>query len=165
MRKQIFGRQLQRDTNERKALFKSLMEALVIHESIQTTEPKAKAIKGQIEKLVTKANKNPDAKRQLQRYFAPEILNKFMTDVAPRFAQRPGGYTRIIKLGNRLRDNAKMVIIEWVVKKEPVAAAPKTESKPAEKAETVEATAKTAKEKKEVKKSAKKETKKKEVKK
>lgn len=161
MRKQIFGRQLQRDTNERKALFKSLMEALVLHESIQTTEPKAKAIKGQIEKLVTKANKNPDAKRQLQKYFAPETLNKFLTDVAPRFAQRPGGYTRIIKLGNRLRDNAKMVVIEWVVKKEPVAATTK--------AETGEATAKVVEEKKETKKAekkpAKKESKKKEVKK
>jgi len=166
MRKQIFGRQLQRDTNERKALFKSLMAALVLHESIQTTEAKAKAIRGQIEKLVTKAKTNSDAKRQLQKYFAEPVLTKFITDVAPRFMQRPGGYTRIVKMGNRLRDNAKMVVLEWVEKKEPAKAEGK-ETKTTT-METVEKTAQIAapkkekktekKDKKEVKKEPKKKT-------
>jgi len=118
MRKQVFGRQLQRDTNERKALFKSLMNALVIHESIQTTEAKARAIQSEIEKMVTKAKKNTlQAERMFQAYFSKPTLRKFFDDVTPRFADRLGGYTRIIKIGNRLHDNAKMVLLEWVEKK------------------------------------------------
>lgn len=118
MRKQVFGRQLQRDSNERKALFKSLMTSLVQKESIKTTEAKAKAVKGEIEKLVTKAKKNGlQAERALQAYFSTPVARKLINEVAPRFLTRPGGYTRIIKTGNRLRDNAKMVILEWVDKK------------------------------------------------
>lgn len=118
MRKQVFGRHLQRDTNERKALFKSLMSALVLHESIQTTEAKAKSIKGSVEKLVTKAKAGGvKAERSLRPFFPEPLVQKMISDIAPRFATRPGGYTRIIKLGNRLRDNAKMVILEWVEKK------------------------------------------------
>lgn len=123
MRKQVFGRQLQRDANERKALFKSLMDSLVIYESIQTTEAKAKAIKGQFEKAVTKAKKGGvEAEKALQAYFSLPTLKRLMTEIAPRFATRPGGYTRIIKVGNRLRDNAKMVVLELVEKKQPVIA-------------------------------------------
>jgi large subunit ribosomal protein L17 len=118
MRKQVFGRQLQRDTNERKALFKSLMGALIINESIKTTEAKAKAVKGQIEKIVTRAkNEGAKSERILQGYFTTSVVRKLINEVAPRFVDRPGGYTRIIKTGNRLRDNAKMVILEWVEKK------------------------------------------------
>lgn len=135
------------------------MEALVIHESIQTTEAKAKAIKGQIEKLITKAKNNPDAQRQLQRYFAAPILQKFITDIAPRFMNRPGGYTRIIKLGSRLRDNAKMVVIELVEKKKPVAVEAKVIAPAEEKKESLKEEKKTIK--KEVKKTEKKETSKK----
>ena len=115
MRKHIFGRQLQRDVNERKALFKSLMSALVIDESIQTTEAKAKAIKGQIEKLTTIARVGgQNAERALSAYFSHPVMKKLLNEIAPLFANRPGGYTRIIKTGNRLRDNAKMVLLEWV---------------------------------------------------
>jgi len=122
MRKHISGRKLQRDTNERKALFKSLMSSLVLHESITTTEAKAKAVKGAIEKIVTKAKKQAkqakQAERILRAHFSDSVLKKLINDIAPRFANRPGGYTRIIKLGNRLQDNAKMVKLEWVEKKE-----------------------------------------------
>lgn len=130
MRKHIFGRQLKRDINERKALFKSLIAALVINESIQTTEAKAKAIKGEIDKMVTKVKKNSqEAERMLQAYFTPQILQKFIHDTAPRFANRAGGYTRIIKLATpRVRDNSKMVILEWVEK--PVKAEVVSEPKP-----------------------------------
>lgn len=119
MRKKIFGKQLQRDTKERKALFNSLMTALIVDESIKTTEAKAKAVKGEIEKIVTKAKKGEAYAQQfLQRYFTAPVLNKLVSDIAPRFASRPGGYTRILRLNNRVRDNAKMVILEWVEKKE-----------------------------------------------
>ena len=115
MRKHIFGHQLQRDTNERKALFKSLMSALVIDESIKTTEAKARAIKGQIEKLTTIARiGGMNAERRLSGYFSHPVMQKLLHEIAPLFANRPGGYTRIIKNGNRLRDNAKMVVLEWV---------------------------------------------------
>lgn len=118
MRKQVFGRQLKRDTNERKALFKGLASSLVIHERIETTEEKAKAIKGYVEKMVTKAKNNDatQAHRLLQAHLTNDALKKLLSDVAPRFADRQGGYTRIIKLGNRFSDNASMALIEWVVR-------------------------------------------------
>jgi large subunit ribosomal protein L17 len=118
MKKQVFGRQLKRDTNERKALFKGLVSSLTMYERIETTEEKAKAIKGHVEKLVTKAKKNNSvqARQLLQAYLTNEALQKMVTDVAPRFSNRPGGYTRILKTGNRFSDNASMVIMEWVEK-------------------------------------------------
>jgi large subunit ribosomal protein L17 len=114
MRKKIFGRQLKRDANERKALFKSLMSSLVIHGRIKTTEAKAKAIKGQIEKLVTRAKKGESIANSLQLYLSPDSVKKIIKEVAPQFYNRPGGYTRIVKLGNRFSDNAAVVILEWV---------------------------------------------------
>lgn len=118
MRKRVFGRQLKRDINERKALFKGLASSLVIHERIQTTEAKAKAVKGYIEKLVTKAKKyeKTQAQRFLQAHLTHEALKKLIDEIAPRFVNRPGGYTRILKMGNRFSDNASMVILEWVVR-------------------------------------------------
>ncbi len=119
MKKKVFGRQFKRDTNERKALFKGLMTSLVMLESIQTTEHKAKAIKAQVEKLVTKAKVRGQESRQfLQPYVSAEAVEKLMLNLAVRFAKRPGGYTRIIKLGNRFSDNAAMAVIEWVEKEE-----------------------------------------------
>lgn len=119
MRKRVFGRHLKRDTNERKALFKNLMTELVLHEKISTTEEKAKSIRGQVEKLITKAKrKGQAAEYLLQPYLSSEAVKKVISDLAPRFADRPGGYTRLIKLGNRFNDNASMVIIELVVRKE-----------------------------------------------
>lgn len=129
MRKQVFGRHLKRDTNERKALFKGLASSLVMHERIETTEEKAKAIKGYVEKMVTRANKSNSvqAKLLLQAYLTNDALAKMFSDIAPRFINRPGGYTRIVKIGNRFSDDASMVIMEWVEKNN-------VEKKPAEKA-------------------------------
>ncbi len=120
MRKKVFGRQLKRDTNERKALFRGLATSLVLHESIKTTEEKAKAVKSYIEKLVTKAKKNNSlhAERLLQKHLPSTAIKKLIYEIAPRFKTRPGGYTRIIKIGQRLSDNAPMVILEWVEKKD-----------------------------------------------
>lgn len=137
MRKNVFGKQLKRDKNERTALFKGLLSALVLEESIKTTEAKAKAIHAEADKLVKKARKEQMlAKRLLSMHLIPEAMEKMITDVAPRFDGRKGGYTRIIKLGNRLKDNAAMVILEWVEKKE-VVVAPK-ETKKEEKKEKVQ---------------------------
>lgn len=115
MKKNVFGRQFKRDTNERKALFKGLMTSLVMHDRIQTTEEKAKAIKGHVEKLVTKTlKKGENAKRELLPFLGADAVKKMIIDIAPRFTNRRGGYTRIIKLGKRFGDNASIVILEWV---------------------------------------------------
>ncbi len=154
MKKHIFGKQLSRDTNERKALFKGLINALVMQESIQTTEAKAKAIRGQVEKLITKAKRKGDsAKSLLQPWLPKDALEKVMKDLAVRFASRPGGYTRIITLGERFGDNATMAVIEFV-EKSSVAKAMDDKKAPVtkeEKKETVAATAKKTTAKKAVK--------------
>lgn len=128
MRKNVFGRNLKRDTKERKALFRSLMSSLVLDEQIKTTEEKAKSIKGQVEKLVTKAkNGGTHVESMLSSHLNAEAIKKMTTDVAPRFVNRPGGYTRIIRLDRRFNDNASMVIIEWVEKPQPKADRPMVE--------------------------------------
>ncbi|KKW11229.1 MAG: ribosomal protein L17, large subunit ribosomal protein L17 [Microgenomates group bacterium GW2011_GWC1_49_7] len=117
MKKSIFGKKLKRDKNERTALFKSLISALVLNESIKTTEAKAKAIKPEIDKLVTHAKKGTNASMQkIHGSLSHIALDRFISHVAPRFKDRNGGYTRIIKIGGRVGDEAKMVILEWVEK-------------------------------------------------
>lgn len=157
MRKNVFGRQFKRDANERKALFKNLLTSLVLEERIVTSVAKAKAIKGAADKLVTKAKKGGDV---AMRALAPDIRHaaatKLIEQIAPRFADRQGGYTRIIKVGRRVADNSPEAIIEWVVKGEKTvlketkkgtkakAAGTKKAAKPA-KTEAVETTADVAK--------------------
>lgn len=115
MRKNVFGRRLKRDTNERKALFKGLLSSLVLQERIKTTQEKAKSIKGQADKLISMALKGEIiANSYLQRYLIPNAIKKLVRQIAPRFKKRGGGYTRIIKLGNRQTDSASMVLMEWV---------------------------------------------------
>lgn len=115
MRKRVFGRQFNKDTNQRKALFKSLIRGLVLNERIKTTEARAKAIKGEIEKIITKArNRGVEAKYHLRKRLDNEVIEKIISDIVPRFQDRPGGYTRIIKLGSRVKDNASLVLMEWV---------------------------------------------------
>lgn len=115
MRKRIFGRRFKRDTNTRKALFRGLMRSVILHGRIETTEAKAKAIKGTLEKLVTKAKVRGDAAiSDLMRNFDREVASRLISQVAPKFSDRKGGYLRIIKLGNRKKDNAPIVILEWV---------------------------------------------------
>jgi len=117
MRKNVFGKQLKRDKNERAALFKSLMTSLVLNESIKTTEAKAKAIRGEVEKLVTRAKKEKNlAKRLLGKRLSPVAIEKMINSIAPRFANRQGGYTRTIRLGKRFGDDSQVVLLEWVEK-------------------------------------------------
>lgn len=119
MKKNVFGRKLKRDKNERTALFKALMSSLVLKESIKTTEAKAKAIKPEIEKLVTKAKlAEKGASRVLEQKLSKQAFEKMLKVIGPRFSKRAGGYTRIIKLGERFGDNSPMVLIEWVEKEE-----------------------------------------------
>jgi large subunit ribosomal protein L17 len=114
MKKSVFGRKLKRDKNERKALFKSLMSALVLGERIKTTQAKAKAIKPEVEKLVTKAKKGGNAaKLVIEKSLTRPAYEKLIKEIGPRFAKRAGGYTRIIKLGERFGDNSPVVLIEW----------------------------------------------------
>lgn len=131
MKKSVFGRKFKRDINERKALFKTLMSSLILNERIKTTESKAKAIKPEIEKLVTKAKKNEaGARLVLEKSLSRPAMDKILKDIAPRFTTRQGGYVRIIKTGRRFGDDAKAVVIEWTEKAKEVAVLPKEEKAP-----------------------------------
>lgn len=122
MKKNVFGRQFKRDANERKALFKNLLTSLVLSERITTTVEKAKAIKGAADKLVTKAKKGGNhAVRMVEGDLNHDAVVKLIEDIAPRFENRQGGYTRVIKTHRRVADNAAMAFIEWTEK--PVAGA------------------------------------------
>lgn len=157
MKKHIFGKKLGRDKDERKALFKSLMSSLVLSEKIQTTEAKAKAIRPEIEKLVTKAKKGSNsAKRVLEKSLTRDAFEKIIKEIAPSFENKQGGYTRLVKLGKRLGDNTSIVIIEWteVIKKAPLPIEAKTKVKTKEQAK--KAPVKTVKKVKSVKKTIKK---------
>jgi large subunit ribosomal protein L17 len=158
MKKNVFGRKLKRDKNERTALFKSLISSLVLSERIQTTEAKAKAIRPDIEKLVTKAKKNEKgALKEIEKNLSKKAFDKMVKDIAPRFVSRQGGYIRLIKLGRRFGDDAPMAMIEWTEESKAVAVLPtkkvKKETKPKEKKEVKKVAAKkVTKPKKEVKK-------------
>ena len=115
MRKNVFGRHLKRDTNERKALFKGLISSLILHERIKTTEEKAKSIKALADKIITKAKKGEEkARRLLQGQLPKKAIDKVIFKIAPRFDKRQGGYTRIVRIGRRFSDNASVVLMEWV---------------------------------------------------
>lgn len=109
------GRKFGRGYDQRKALIKSVARALFLHEKIKTTEAKAKEISPFIEKVITHGKQGDiEAKRHIARFFSAELTKKITEDVAPRYKERDGGYIRIIKLGARKSDGAKMAIIELV---------------------------------------------------
>jgi large subunit ribosomal protein L17 len=124
MRHKVAGYKLGRSTAQRNSLRRSLVTELIDHGRIQTTEAKCKAIRDQAEKLVTVAKLSMDGDRAKQvaarRHVAGqvdggvEVVRKLFTDIAPRYRERKGGYTRISKLGPRKGDNAPMALIEWV---------------------------------------------------
>lgn len=107
---------LGRKSAQRKALMRNLAESLVLHGAIRTTEAKAKALRTVIEPVVTKAKKgNLFALRSVRKVlFTDKAVDKMMKDIAPKYAERNGGYTRIIKLGTRQNDGAPVVRIEFV---------------------------------------------------
>ena len=123
MRHRMVGHKLGRQKDERVALRRNLVKQLFEHERIRTTRAKADAVRGQAERLITLAkhgNAAGEARMVHARRLAAarlsdaEAVKKLFDDIAPRFQDRPGGYTRIIKLGPRLGDAADMVILELV---------------------------------------------------
>lgn len=116
MRHGMVNRKLGRTSAHRSALFRNQLSSLIQHERIVTTLPKAKELRPQIERLVTLAKTdNVHNRRQAERTIANDTLvGKLFETLGPRFAERPGGYTRIIKLGPRRGDAAERAIIEFV---------------------------------------------------
>ena len=115
MRKRKQGKQLSRKKDQRKALLRTMGNSFILKEKIKTTEIKAKEFKSFIEKNITKAKKGDlAARRLLAKDFTKRNVKKLIEVIAPRYKTRPGGYTRILKLGARKTDGAKIAIIELV---------------------------------------------------
>jgi large subunit ribosomal protein L17 len=112
------GRQLGRNTKHRWALYRSLVTSLLEHERIETTEAKAKEIRGFTDRMITLGKEGglPARRRALSFLRSKNVVSKLFSDVAGRFRERNGGYTRIIKTRRRVGDAAEMVAIELVVK-------------------------------------------------
>jgi large subunit ribosomal protein L17 len=110
-RERKFGRM----RDQRKALLKSLLSALFLKERIKTTEAKAKEASRLAEKFITKAKRGDLVyRRLLAKFLSPIVIKKLFSEIAPKYKERKGGYTRIIKFGPRKTDGAKMAIIELV---------------------------------------------------
>jgi len=124
MKHRIVGRRLDRTTEHRTAMFRNLVTSLFRHERIVTTAPKAKEIKRFADKFITLAKRGTQhARRQANRDVRDvEVLNKLFVTLGPRFKSRPGGYTRIVRVGRRAGDAAEMAMIE-LVERTPAAAA------------------------------------------
>lgn len=116
MRHGISGRKLNRTSSHRKALFSNMANALIKHEQIKTTLPKAKELRPVVEKLVTLGKRgNLHARRQAFAMLRDDVMTRKLFDtLAGRYAERPGGYTRVLKAGHRYGDAAPMAIIEFV---------------------------------------------------
>jgi large subunit ribosomal protein L17 len=117
MRHQRNRHQLSRDSAHRKALLVNLSKQLIEHERIETTVTKAKAVKPEVEKLITLARRGDlHARRQALAALGQDkfVVYKLFEEIAPRYAERPGGYTRILKLGPRRSDSTEMALIELV---------------------------------------------------
>src|SRR5690349_19762631 len=151
------GRKLSRNTSHRRALLDNLVRSVILSESIRTTTAKAKEARRVVEKIITKARQGTlAARRNVHRTVRDQAaLAKLFETIAPRFKTRPGGYTRIVHVQNRVGDNAPMAILELVEKskaedkpKEPEKKAKKAEAKAADKSEKAEKPAKPKKEKK-----------------
>ncbi len=116
MRHRKSGRHLNRTSSHRKAMFKNMTVSLLEHEIIKTTLPKAKELRRMAEPMITLSKVDSGANRRLafDRLRSKEIVGKLFNELGPRYGDRPGGYTRILKCGNRVGDNAPMAYIELV---------------------------------------------------
>lgn len=119
MRHRKSGRQLNRNSSHRKAMFKNMANSLIDHEVIQTTLPKAKELRRFIEPLITASKTDSVAKRRLifARLRDRDSVTKLFNDIAPQYKDRPGGYLRILKCGFRTGDAAPMAIVQLVDRK------------------------------------------------
>ena len=116
MRHNVSGRKLNRTAAHRKMLYRNLVTSLFKHERITTTVPKAKEARIVAEKMITFAKQGDLHSRRMaaRKLNEPAILQKLFEEIGPRYADRPGGYTRILRLGNRKGDNAELAILELV---------------------------------------------------
>lgn len=132
MRHAVRGRKLGRTSSHREALFRNQLQSLVISERIVTTLPKAKELRPIAEKVITRGKHGSlhDRRWVLRWVLSRDLVKKVFDDIAPRFADRPGGYLRIVKLGPRQGDGAEMAVLE-LVERESVAAAPSEPEKEA----------------------------------
>ena len=116
MRHKIAGRKLGRVSGHRRALYRNMVTSLLKHEKIVTTEPKAKEVRGLAEKMITLGKHSGlHSYRQALSYITDKkVTEKIFAELGPRYKERPGGYTRIVKLAPRLGDGAPMVQLELV---------------------------------------------------
>ena len=116
MRHRVRGRKLGRTASHRAALLSSLATSLLKHKRIRTTLAKAKEARGYVEALITKARRNDLHSRRLimSVIHDKEVVKELFNEIVPKIGERPGGYTRVVKLGNRMGDAASMAIIELV---------------------------------------------------
>ena len=121
MRHRHSGRQLNRNSSHRKAMFRNMAVSLFRHELIRTTVPKAKELRRTAEPLITMAKSDSVAKRRLafSRLRDDYVVNKLFTELGPRYQDRPGGYLRILKVGFRPGDSAPMAIVELMERPPP----------------------------------------------
>lgn len=118
MRHRKSGRKFSRTSEHRKAMFKNMSASLLEHETIVTTLPKAKELRGTVEPLITLAKKDTVANRRLAfaRLRSRKLVTKLFEVLGPRFKERPGGYVRVLKCGFRKGDNAPLALVELVEK-------------------------------------------------
>lgn len=116
MRHRKSGRQLNRNSSHRQAMFRNMAGSLIEHEVIKTTLPKAKELRRVVEPLITLAKEDTVANRRLafSRTRSKDVVGKLFSELGPRYQERPGGYTRILKCGYRAGDAAPMAYIELV---------------------------------------------------
>jgi len=116
MRHRVGGRKLGRPTDQRLALYRNLVTDVLRYEKVTTTEAKAKEVQAMVEKLITIAKDDTVHNRRLARarLYDAKLVEKLFTELAPRYANRHGGYTRLVKLGPRLGDGAPMAVIMLV---------------------------------------------------
>ncbi len=122
MRHKYSGRKLNRTSSHRSAMFKNMMASLIEHEEIKTTLPKAKELRGFVERLITISKIDTVAKRRIvfSRIRSKDAVKKLFSELGPRFKNRPGGYLRVLKCGFRAGDKAPMAIVQLVDKQEEV---------------------------------------------
>lgn len=116
MRHRQSGRQLNRNSSHRKAMFRNMASSLFEHEVIKTTVPKAKELRRVVEPLITRAKSDSVANRRIvfNRIRDRDMVSKLFNELGPRYESRPGGYLRILKCGFRTGDNAPMAIVELI---------------------------------------------------
>ncbi|MCG8454204.1 MAG: 50S ribosomal protein L17 [Spirochaetales bacterium] len=143
MHNRIGFNRLGRKPSHRKALHRNMVTSLIKYERIETTQAKAKEIRRTAEKLVTRAKVDSVHNRRIaaKTIFEKDVLNKLFTEIGPRFTERPGGYTRIMKLGQRRGDAAEMVILEFLKDDEKVSKKTSSKKKSTKKATPAKATA------------------------